>query len=120
MPVGFTARNVFRANGAIGARLVLDHDTLAQQKFELVGEQPGDEVGRSPGREGDHDAHQVRREILRRRGGDQPRHQDQRSSKCTRQPAERRKAYDAAAPGRCRHLWPKSGTSPPLSSLIDS
>ena len=64
MPVRLAARDIFRADRAVRAGLVLDDDALPQQRLELVRKEARDEIGRSAGRERDHDAHGPRGEIL--------------------------------------------------------
>ena len=56
MPVGLAFCDVFGPDRAVRARPVLDDDVLPEQRLEPIGEEPRDEIGRSPGREGDDNA----------------------------------------------------------------
>ena len=67
--VGVGLGDVVGADGAGGAGPVLDIDALAERRRHLVGDQAADEIGRSPGREGDHDADRPGRIIILRLRG---------------------------------------------------
>ena len=90
MAVGLAFRHIVGADGAVGARLVLDDDVLAQARLELVGDEPRHHIGRPAGRKGDDDADDAGREVLRggRRG--EPGQRRQRQGKNARQSSQMR------------------------------
>src|SRR3984893_7012303 len=64
VPVRLPARDIFRADRAVGAGPVLHDDALSQERLELVGKEAANEVGRPARGKRDHDAHGPGGEIL--------------------------------------------------------
>ncbi len=58
-----------RGDRAVGAELVLHHEGLSHRLAERVGEDAGDDVGRSARGKVQQDAHRLRRVLLRHRTG---------------------------------------------------
>ena len=57
--VGIGLRHILRGDRAIGARLVLHRDRLAERVMHLVGDQPRGDVGRAARREGNDQPHRA-------------------------------------------------------------